>query len=319
MPPLAPRDCWFLTGPTASGKSAVGLALARELNAEILSLDSMALYRGLNIGTAKPSAEERAAVPHHLLDVLEPEHDFSVAEYVAAATAAVADISDRGRQPLFVGGTPLYLKALLRGLFEGPPADWDFRRRWQASAREHGPAWLHTQVARIDPAAAEKLPPQDMRRLIRALEVYEQTGRPISELQCEFDRARPAAECRVFVLSWPRESLVQRIDARVDRMFAEGLVGEVSQLLAGGHSLGRTASQALGYRETLAHLSGAHDLATTVGLVKTHTRQFAKRQLTWFRGLSECRWVPLHGDLDAPATARQIIAIPPPAADAATG
>ncbi len=304
-PPLA--DCWFLSGPTAGGKTAVGLELAQRLNAEIVSLDSMALYRGLDVGTAKPTLEERRIVPHHLIDVIEPEQEFSLAQYLAAAEQCVADIRSRGRQALFVGGTPLYLKALLRGIFEGPPADWELRRRWQRQAEAHGSQWLHEQLTAVDPAAAERLHPNDTRRLIRALEVYEKTARPISEWQRQFDAARPADQCRVFVLDWPRETLYARIDARVDAMFAAGLAAEIEGLVDRGVQLSLTARQALGYREVLEHLAGQRDLAETIALIKTRTRQFAKRQMTWFRSLSECRWLSVAEPLKAPDVAERIL------------
>jgi tRNA dimethylallyltransferase len=293
-------DCCYLTGPTASGKTSLALALATRLGAEIVSLDSMALYRGMDIGTAKPTPEERAAVPHHLIDVIEPDEETSVAEYVAAAERAVGEITERGRVPLFVGGTPLYLKALLRGIFSGPPADWELRRRLLATAEAQGNEQLHAQLAAVDPAAAKRLHPRDVRRVIRAIEVFEKTGRTISEHQQQFDRARPAEQCRVYVLDWPREQLLKRIDARVDAMFAAGLVDETRRLLAGPHPPGRTASQAVGYREVIAHLRGQRDLEATIAEVKLRTRQFAKRQMTWFRSLSECRW------LDATRTAEEL-------------
>jgi tRNA dimethylallyltransferase len=303
------RDAWFLSGPTASGKTAVGLELARRLGGEIISLDSMALYRGLDIGTAKPSKDERQAAPHHLIDIIEPEEEFSLAQYVAAAEASVAEIRSRGREPIFVGGTPLYLKSLLRGIFVGPPADWEFRRRLEAEARTHDPGWLHARVAEVDPSSANKLHPRDTRRLVRALEVYEKTGRRISDLQQQFDRARPPEACRVFALDWPREQLKERIDERVELMFAQGLVDEVQGLISQGRQLSRTASQAVGYREVLEHLAGHHTLDVTVELVKTHTRQFAKRQVTWFRSLSECRYVPMAPDFDPAEVAGRVVAL----------
>ena len=158
--------CWFLTGATATGKSAVGMELARRINAEIVSLDSMALYRGMDIGTAKPSAAERRSVPHHLIDVLDPQEEFSLAQYVEAANRCAAEIAGRERPVLFVGGTPLYLKGLLRGIFQGPPADWELRRRLADETRLNGDLWLHQQVAKVDPAAAARLHPNDTRRLI---------------------------------------------------------------------------------------------------------------------------------------------------------
>lgn len=299
-------DCWFLTGPTAAGKTAVGLELAEIVGAEVLSLDSMALYRRLDIGTAKPTTAERRRVPHHLIDIVEPGEEYSLAQYVAAAEQAAQVVRAAGRQSLFVGGTPLYLKALLRGIFEGPPADWPFRRHWQNQAEQHGPEWLHQRVAEVDPTAARKLHARDTRRLIRALEVFEKTGRPISQWQRQFERSRPADQCRVFVLDWPREQLAARIDRRVEAMFAAGLVDEVRGLLTEGLVLSRTARQALGYREVLAHLRSEAGLPETVELVKTRTRQFAKRQLTWFRSLSECRWVGMADGFDARLVAEQI-------------
>jgi tRNA dimethylallyltransferase len=309
--PLA-GECWFVTGPTAAGKTQVGIELARLLGGEVLSLDSMAVYRHLDVGTAKPTPQERASVPHHLVDIVEPEDEFSLAQFLAAAHEVVNETRARGRVPVFVGGTPLYLKGLLRGIFSGPPADWDLRRRLADEAGQHGPNWLHQRLAEIDPQAAGRLHPQDQRRLIRALEVYEKTGRPISLWQQQFDRPRPAEECRVFVLDWPKEALSARIDRRVDAMFAAGLVAEVESLLAQGRSFGRTAGQAVGYREVLEHLSGKRPLGETIELVKQRTRQFAKRQMTWFRSLSECRWIRLgesEARFDPAAVARQIAGI----------
>ncbi len=312
MPAELTRDCWYLTGPTASGKTQLGIELARLIDAEIVSLDSMALFRGLDIGTAKPTPAERAAVPHHLVDIVEPDADFSLAEYVTAAEACVQQITARGRQVLFVGGTPLYLKALLRGIFAGPEADWELRRTWETRAAQHEPGWLHVQVAAVDPASAAKLHANDTRRLIRALEVFAKTGVPISELQQQFDQARPAESCRVFVLDWPREQLYSRIDERVDAMFAAGLVAEVEQLLATGISLSRTARQAVGYREVLEYLAGERDLPGTIERVKLQTHQFARRQLTWFRSLSECRWIPMQPGVDPQALAQSLVALAGP-------
>ncbi|MCA9100165.1 MAG: tRNA (adenosine(37)-N6)-dimethylallyltransferase MiaA [Planctomycetales bacterium] len=282
------QECWFLTGPTASGKTAVAVSLAREIGAEIVSMDSMALYRGMDIGTAKPTQAEREAVPHHLIDVTEPSESYSVARYRDEALAAAERIQARGREVLFVGGTPLYLKALLRGLFEGPEADWELRRSLEADAAS-GQLDLHAELAQFDPVAAERLHANDTRRLIRAIEVYRLTGTPISQLQREFERAHPAQATRVFELQWPRHELNRRIDSRVETMFAAGLVAEVQALLADRARLSRTARQALGYREVIAHLEGRYTWDETVELMKTHTRQFARRQLTWFRSLPECR------------------------------
>jgi len=299
-------DAWFLTGATASGKTAVGVELARKLNAEIISLDSMSLYRGMNIGTAKPTAAERAAVPHHLLDVIGPDEEYSLAQFVAAAQECAQQISSRGRPVLFVGGTPLYLKSLLRGIFVGPPADWELRRELTAAAEAHGPPFLHEQLAAIDPAAAKRLHPRDVRRVVRAIEVFRKTGRPISDWQQQFEHAVPAEECRVFVLDWPREELYARIDHRAEAMFAAGLVNEVRSLLA-QTGFGRTASQAVGYREVIEYLKEVRSLPETIELVKTRSRQFAKRQLTWLRGLSECRWLSVNAAENPAALAERVL------------
>ncbi|MDZ4819634.1 MAG: tRNA (adenosine(37)-N6)-dimethylallyltransferase MiaA [Planctomycetota bacterium] len=294
-------DYWYLTGPTASGKTGVSIALARRINAEIISLDSMAVYRGLDIGTAKPTVAERQGVPHHLIGIRNPDEEYSLAEYCDIAKSVAAEITARGHRVLFVGGTPLYLKGMLRGIFEGPPADWEIRKRLEAVAESEGTAALHAQLSKVDPAAAARLHPNDARRLIRALEVFELTGIPISTHQQQFEIGRPAEACRVFMLDWPRELLHQRINQRVEIMFADGLVAETEKLLAQYPQLSRTASQAVGYREVIEHLQGIRTLAETVELVQMRTRQFAKRQQTWFRSLSECRRIPIQmpSDLNA--------------------
>lgn len=305
VPPTPPlRDCWYLTGPTAAGKTKVGIQLAQRLDAEIISLDSMALYRGMDIGTAKPSPAEREAVPHHLLDVVNPNEEYSLSEYLDAAHECAADIRARGKQVLFVGGTPLYLKSLLRGAYQGPPADWEFRAQIEKELDDVGIDALHERLQVIDPLLAAKLHPRDKRRIIRALEVFRLTGQPLSHQQNQFDDERPAASSKVFVLQWPRELLHQRIEARVDQMFAAGLVEEVKSLVAQYGELSRTAAQAVGYREVLAFLklipAASNQSPQTheqcVDFVKIRTRQFAKRQETWFRSLTECTFIP--ADID---------------------
>jgi len=299
-------DCWYLTGPTASGKTAVGIELARRLDAEIISLDSMSVYRGMDIGTAKPSPVDQAAVPHHLLDIVEPAHDFSLAEFVELAHEMVGEIRSRGREVLMVGGTPLYLKSLLRGLYQGPPPDWEFRRAIDEEIIEIGLAALRQRLEMVDPLSAQKLHPNDKRRMIRALEVYKVTGQPISHQQIHFDEGLRPEKCKVFCLAWPREELHRRIDARVERMFAAGLVDEVRSLLEKHGRLSRTASQAVGYREVLEHLAGEYDLPATIERVKAATHQFARRQETWFRSLSECRMVPQAEGIPASEVAARI-------------
>ncbi len=206
-----------------------------------------------------------------------------------------------------MGGTPLYLKSLLRGIFEGPSGRLGVATS-VAGNRPHaeGTEALHARLAQVDPLSASRLHPRDERRVIRALEVWEKTGQSITALQQQFDRARPAEECRVFVLQWPRAELAARIEARVDAMFVAGLVDEVKGLLAGSTKLSRTASQAVGYREVIEHLQGVRGLVETVELVKLRTRQLAKRQMTWFRGLSECRIIKRYGEKESVDVATQI-------------
>jgi tRNA dimethylallyltransferase len=267
----------------------------------------MAIYRKMDIGTAKPTTQQRCAVPHHLIDIVEPHEDFSLARYLESVARVVSDIRQRGREVLFVGGTPLYLKGLLRGIFEGPSADWKLRQQLLDEAQRHGPGYLHARLSQVDPLAAARLHPNDSRRLVRALEVFERTGHPISQLQQQFDVGQTAQESRVFVLDWPREQLVARIHARVLAMFATGLVDEVRCLLAQPQPLSSTARQAVGYREVIEHLEGHTDLAQTVELVCRHTRQLAKRQGTWFRSLSECRFVPMTEGTTPPEVANHIL------------
>ncbi len=299
-------DCWFLSGATAAGKTGIGIALARRLVAEIVSLDSMAIYRGMDIGTAKPTPEERAAVPHHLVDIVDPDQEYSVAQYVEDARRVVGEIRGRGREVLFVGGTPLYLKSLLRGLFDGPPADWRLREEIETELEQVGQEALHERLMQVDPVAAANIHPHDTRRLVRALEVYRATGEPISHQQMQFEDGRPADELRVFVLRRQRREQHRRIERRVEEMIDEGLVDEVRRLTAGGRELGRTARQAVGYREALDYLAGACNHGQMIARMQARTRRFAKRQGTWFRSLSECRFVDIEGDVDAAALAAQI-------------
>lgn len=285
----------YLTGPTASGKSAVGVLLAHRLDAEIIALDSMTLYRGMDIGTAKPTMEERGGVPHHLIDVLAPWETASVAGYRRRALAAVEDILARGKRVLFVGGTALYLKTLLRGLFEGPGADAAVRSRLEEEADTAGTEVLHERLAQLDPATAARLHPRDRRRIVRALEVIELSGQPLSRLQAQHDRPGPASTL-VFALERPRSDLYDRINRRVVAMFDAGLVGEVRRLQSAPQPLSSVAAQGVGYREVIALLAGEASLPATIELVQTRSRQFAKRQGTWFRGLVEVRHWPIAPD-----------------------
>jgi tRNA dimethylallyltransferase len=289
------QRCWFLAGPTACGKSAAGCEVAEMLGAEIISLDSMSLYRGMDVGTAKPDAAMCARVPHHLIDILDPHEEFSVADYVQTAETAARAIASRGHQPLFVGGTGLYLRGVLRGVFQGPPADWELRRDLEALVDREGHSALHERLRTVDPALAARLPPQDLRRVIRGIEVFELTGVPLSVQQREEPLPADERPRHIYWLHPPRAWLYERIDRRVEDMFRAGLVAEVERLLGRERSLGKTARQALGYKEVLEHLEGRLTQAQAIELIQTRTRQFAKRQHTWFRNLVECTAIDISG------------------------
>jgi tRNA dimethylallyltransferase len=282
----------ILTGPTGSGKTELALGLAQRLDAEIVSVDSMALYRRMDLGTAKPTLEQRQTVRHHLIDVLEPWESGNVAWWLTQAETCCREIAARGKQVLFVGGTPLYLKALLFGLFDGPPADVPLRERLAREAEALGSAALHRRLAQADPAAAARLHPNDLRRIIRALEIFELTGRPISAWQRQWQAPAPRQDSAFPSILWldlPRPVLYDRINCRVEKMFAAGLIDEVRALRAHGKPLSNEASQALGYKEAFSYLDGQAGLEETIMRVQTRSRNFAKRQITWFRHLPGCR------------------------------
>jgi tRNA dimethylallyltransferase len=307
FPPLV-SVAWFVVGPTASGKSSVAHALAERVDAELLSLDSMAVYRGMDIGTAKPTPEQRERYRYHLLDLVEPTEAFSIGRYLTAAHQAVSVIRARGRQPIFVGGTPLYLKALLRGLHSGPPADPQFRQEVERDADEYGVQVLWERLRIVDPLAAHQLKPSDRRRIIRALEVVHVTGKPLSHQQVHFDRSQSPTSSNAFFLKWPREQLHRRIETRVEMMIDAGLFDEVERLLSRYGTLGRTASQAVGYREPIACLQGQGDRRRTLEEIQAHTRQLARRQETWYHSLPELRAIPCIEPLSAERVAEQILA-----------
>lgn len=284
-----------IVGPTAGGKSDLALALAATFPAEIVSADAFQVFRGMDIGTAKPAPEVLARVPHHLVDVVEPTEPFSVSQWLPLADAAIADILARGRVPIVVGGTHLYVKALLDGLFEGPPPDPALRTRLQAMPLTE----LRAELVLVDPAAAARIHPNDQRRTIRALEVYHQTGRPISELQTQWDAGasgivvpdrggRPSSSarhaCVLVGLEWEPDALARRINARVREMLDRGLMDEVRSLWGAGR-LGTQAREALGYKQLIEHFEGRSSLGDAVEAIKIESRRFAKNQRTWLRRL----------------------------------
>ncbi|HYN04909.1 MAG TPA: tRNA (adenosine(37)-N6)-dimethylallyltransferase MiaA [Vicinamibacteria bacterium] len=285
-----------IVGPTASGKSALALRLARERSGEIVSCDSLQVYRGLDVGSAKATSAERAAIPHHLLDVADPGEVFSAADYARLARAALEGVRGRGRLPIVAGGTGLYLRALLVGLFEGPPRDEALRRRFEALADRFGDERLHRLLRRVDPAAAGRIGPRDRVRVVRALEVYRATGRPISEEQRRGSEPLRGYRTLVVGLDPGRAALRAAIEARTRQMLEQGLVDEVRGLLSRGTDPLARPLQAIGYRQALSVLRGEMTLEEAEGAIVTATLRFAKRQMTWFRHQEEVRWFAQAGE-----------------------
>jgi tRNA dimethylallyltransferase len=281
-----------IVGPTASGKTELAIRLAERANGEIVSADSQQVYRGMDIGTGKATAAERARVPHHLLDVVDPDEPMTAARYVSLADAAAADILARGRTVVMAGGTGLYLRAFLYGLFEGPAADEELRARLAEEAARIGVPALWDRLASVDPSAASKIDRNDLIRITRALEVFELTGVPISEHQRrhDFTKLPRRHDATIIGLSPPRAELVARIDERVEAMFAAGLVDEVRALEAAGYPCSLRAFAAIGYREVCAHLRGEIALPQCVAAVKKATRRYARRQMVWFRSDPTIVW-----------------------------
>jgi tRNA dimethylallyltransferase len=285
QPPLL-----VILGPTASGKSALALALAERLSggAEILSVDSMQVYRGMDIGTAKPTPAEQARVRHHLIDIVEPNEPFTVARFVELADAVIADAARRGVRLLLTGGTPLYYKALFDGLFDGPGADASIRDRLRNLPNDE----LHRRLTEADSAAASRIHANDTKRLVRALEVYELTGKPISSFQSEWESPTRRHEARWIGLMWDREALNRRINARVKAMIAAGWLDETRSLLSRFSSLSPTAAEATGYHELIEHLNGQSSLDEAIEQIKIATRQLARRQMKWFKRFPDVHWLP---------------------------
>ena len=286
-------EVMYLVGPTASGKTQLALLLANRLNAEIISLDSMAVYRHMAIGTAQPSPEERARVPHHLVAVLDPSETPSVAWYLEQAREIVHKLASRGKRALLVGGTPMYLKACLRGLFDGPPANDELRAQHAQLRDAEGVQAVHRQLAQIDPVSAQRLHPNDFRRVSRALEVFHLTQRTMTDWHQQFDRPADPPPA-VAWLHWPREQLIDRINRRVHLMLDQGWMDETRVLLDRTPPMSQAAAQAAGYLEIAQHFAGELTHDQMVDRIQARTRQLAKRQTTWFRHLAECE--PIDAD-----------------------
>jgi tRNA dimethylallyltransferase len=284
------RTVVCVVGPTASGKTKLGVALAHLLDGEVVSADSMQIYRRMDIGTAKPTAEEREGIPHHMIDVAEPEENWSAARYVTAATECVEDIFRRGKRPVIVGGTGLYVDSLISGRsFAVQCTGW--RQRLQARVAAEGIEPLREELRQVDPAAYDRIAAADEKRIIRALEVWHETGKTITQHNLETQQRPPRYRAVTIGLNFAEKAaLWERINRRVDEMMAQGLAEEVRQLLASGVPRTCTAMQAIGYKELAAAVAGRGDLAAAAEEVKLRTRQYSKRQLTWFRRSRETQW-----------------------------
>lgn len=279
-----------IVGPTAVGKSRVAVHLAKRLGTEVLTADSRQVYRGMDIGMDKPTPEERQGVPHRLIDLVAPDQPFNVGEYRRQAMAEIDRLHREGRLPLVVGGTGLYVRALVRGLWEGPQADWSLRRRLEHEASLHGAESLHRRLAEVDPESAVRLHPHDLVKVIRALEVHHLSGRPLSEAHRRHGFARQPFATLLIGLTRPRPELYRRVDERVDVQLAQGLVEETRRLLAAGFSRHLGSMKGLGYRQIAGYLAGEYDFDEAVRRLKRDTRHFAKRQLTWFRKEPGIEW-----------------------------
>ena len=282
----------LILGVTASGKGQLAFRLAESLGAEIISVDSMKVYRRMDIGTGKPPKEAREQLAYHLIDVVEPSESFSVGTFLELANEAIEQIKRRKRPVIAVGGTALYIKALLYGLFEGPGTDEQIRAELRARA-EAGGAELYRELAKIDPAAAERISPNDTKRIIRALEVYKISGKPISSLQKQFSAEEPLQDWRIIGLRREKTEENKRINARVKKMIAAGLVDEVKSLLAEDKPLSKQARCAIGYAEIIDHLSGRMTLEDAIELIKKNTRRLAKNQRTWFKTFQNVKWLDI--------------------------
>jgi tRNA dimethylallyltransferase len=281
-----------ICGPTASGKTGLAVDLAEMVGGEVVSADSAQVYRYMDIGTAKPTASERRGIPHHMIDIIDPDEEYSVARYKSEAEKAIRDILSRGRVPIVAGGTGLYINALVYNIrFSETICDWEFRERMRELSLEKGPEYLHGILRSVDPDSADKIHPNNVKRVIRALEVYETTKKPISAHQAESRTQGPEFDYLVFGLTMERETLYGLIEERVDRMVDLGLEEEVGRILAMGYSRDLVSMQAIGYKEMAAAICGECTMNDAVREIKIGTRHLAKRQITWFKNVEGLEWL----------------------------
>jgi tRNA dimethylallyltransferase len=289
----------LILGVTASGKGRLAFDIASRIDAEIISIDSMKVYRRMDIGTAKPSASRRDQIKYHLLDVVEPCEAFSVDRFLDLTDESIKKITADGKKVVAVGGTAMYIKALLFGLFDGPGGDDNIRKKLKTQIALHGTADLHIKLTAVDPVAAERIHPNDARRIIRALEVYQLTGKPISSFQQQFSSAKALGDWKIIGLRRPKEIESNRINSRVKQMIEQGFVGEVNGLLAEDEPLSKQARGAIGYAEIIEHLEGEIPLEKAVENIKANTRRLAKSQRTWFKTFKDVNWLDID-DGDGP-------------------
>lgn len=303
---VEPKALLAIVGPTASGKTFLSLLLAKLFPSEIVSADSRQVYKYLTIGTAKPTEEERKGVPHHFIDILEPTQEYSAGQYGSEARECIERVFERKKQPILVGGSGLYIKAVLDGLFEGAGKNEELRRQLLEEANEHGSEWLYAKLQKIDPRAAATMDATKVRRIIRALEVYYLTGKPISYFHQTQQTALTFPVLQIG-LHWDRAELYRRIDQRVELMVQQGFLEEVQWLREKGYSPTFNALNTVGYKEAFAYLDGKLSYETMLDLIKRNTRRFAKRQLTWFRADSRIEWVPVSEKTDWDLLARELV------------
>jgi tRNA dimethylallyltransferase len=285
-----------IVGPTATGKSALGIALAKRVDGEVVSCDSTAVYRRFDIGTDKVPMDTRQGIPHHMIDIAEPTEAYSAAQYARDASAVIRDVTARGRLPIVVGGTGLYYRALVRGFFPGPARDTQMRVRLERIADRKGVDRLHTLLSRVDPAAAGRIQPRDRKRLVRALEVYLLTGRPITAHFADTQSPLPEYDVVSFALRIPQELTAARVAARVNAQFEQGLLDEIRAMLAEGVPETAHPFTGLVYRQALEHLHGVRDEAATRELIVRENRKYSRRQLIWFRKEPNLQWIHAAGD-----------------------
>jgi len=286
-----------IVGPTASGKTALSMLLARKMNAEIISADSRQIYRYLTIGTAKPTPEELRQVKHHFVDILDPDQDYNAGEYSLQARIKIQELLNNGIQPILVGGSGLYLRAVIDGFFKGQGKNFEVREELEEEARTFGGDVLYEKLKKIDPVSAAKMDATKVRRVVRALEVYYSTGKPISELHSVQETVIPFTVVQ-FGLEWDRKVLYQRNEHRIDEMIKHGLVGEVQALISKGYSRTLNALNTVGYKEVFQFLEGTLTREEMVRLIKQNTRRYAKRQMTWFRADKRIRWISVNEETD---------------------